>query len=162
MRARPMLEEECEAVAAMVHGLARDTGAGLVPAVDAAALRANACGSAPLIDVVVAEIDGRLAGACLGLITFSTWRGVRGLYVVDLFVEPAQRGRGVGESLLREATRRAAAKGARFVKLEVDSANSGAARFYDRLDFSRKDGDRLFILETREFSAFIGADWLGD
>jgi ribosomal protein S18 acetylase RimI-like enzyme len=158
MLVRPMREEECEAVAAMVHGLARDTGAGLIPAVDAAALRDNACGAAPLIDVVVAEVDGRLAGACLGLMTFSTWRGVRGLYVVDLFVNPAHRGVGVGESLLRETARRAAAKGARFVKLEVDSANDGAARFYERLRFSRKESDRLFILETREFSSFVGAD----
>jgi ribosomal protein S18 acetylase RimI-like enzyme len=161
MLVRPMREEECEAVAAMVHGLARDTGAGLVPAVDAAALKANAFGAAPLIDVVVAKIEGQLAGACLGIITFSTWRGVRGLYVVDLFVEPTHRGLGLGESLLREAARRAAAKGARFVKLEVDSANDGAARFYDRLRFSPRE-DRLFILEPRDFSALVGADWLGD
>ena len=45
-----------------------------------------------LVDVVVAEDDGHLLGACLGLMTFSTWRGARGLYVVDLFVLPQARG----------------------------------------------------------------------
>jgi ribosomal protein S18 acetylase RimI-like enzyme len=162
MIVRGLREEDCEAVAAMVHGLASDTGAGLVPALDAEVLHANACGADALIDVVVAEDGQRLAGACLGLMTFSTWRGARGLYVVDLFVVEAHRGRGLGQALLRESARRAAAKGARFVKLEVDHTNDGASRFYERLGFARKDSDRLFILDPPAFSEFLGAEWLGD
>jgi ribosomal protein S18 acetylase RimI-like enzyme len=158
MIVRPMREEECAAVAAMVHGLADETGAGLVPALDAAALSANARGPDALLDVVVADNDGRLAGACLGLMTFSTWRGTRGLYVVDLFVERSHRGRGLGQALLRESSRRAAAKGARFVKLEVDHTNAGAARFYERLGFTRKDSDRLFILDPPAFADFLGSE----
>src|SRR3712207_5517657 len=79
---RPMREDECEAVAAMVRALARDTDAPVVPRMTGAMLAAETRGPNPLIEVLVAEQNGRLAGACLYLMTFSTWWGARGLYVV--------------------------------------------------------------------------------
>lgn len=139
---RLMRAGEEEAVARMVQGLARDVGVSTVPKLDAAALAAHA----DLIDVTVAE-EGALLGACLTLMTFSTWRAAKGLYVVDLFVDPAARNRQVGLALLRAAARLGREKGARFIKLEVDFRNEGAARFYERLGFVRHDEDRLFIIE---------------
>jgi ribosomal protein S18 acetylase RimI-like enzyme len=140
---RDMRDDEADAVAAMVKGLARHIGTDFVPRLTGEALRS----ARDLIDVVVADDDGRLLGACLGLITFSTWRGCRGLYVVDLFVEPEARGRNIGLKLLREEARRAARRGAEFIKLEVDESNAGAERFYARLGFAKKAEDRLHILE---------------
>jgi ribosomal protein S18 acetylase RimI-like enzyme len=105
----------------------------------------------------VAEGNGRLTGACLGLMTYSTWRGARGLYVVDLFVLPEARGRNIGQALLRASARRFAARGAQFIKLEVDEGNSGAGRFYARLGFAKKTEDRLRILEHDEFTSFISS-----
>jgi GNAT superfamily N-acetyltransferase len=150
---RPMRAGEAAAVAAMVHGLARDTGAGIVPKLTAERLTA----AGDLIDTVVAEERGRLLGACLGLMTFSTWRGARGLYVVDLFVLPEARGRNIGQQLLRFSASRFAARGAQFIKLEVDEENQGAARFYSRLGFAKKTEDRLHILEHDDFTGFISS-----
>ena len=87
--------------------------------------------------------------------TYSTWRGARGLYVVDLFVLPEARGRNVGLDLLRCSARRFAARGAQFIKLEVDQSNTGAQRFYARLGFRKKSEDRLHILEQDELQKFI-------
>lgn len=140
---REMRPGEEEAVVDLVRGLAAHIGTATAPALTAEGL----AGARDLIDVVVAEDGGRLIGACLALMTYSTWRGARGLYVVDLFIEPAARGRNVGLRLLQESARRGMARGARFIKLEVDTTNLGAARFYERLGFKRKDEDRLFILE---------------
>lgn len=151
---RAMRPEEAEAVAAMVRGLAEHIGTDFVPALTGDRLRA----AADLIDVVVAEDAGRLIGACLGLMTFSTWRGAPGLYVVDLFVLPEARGRNVGLDLLRCSAQRFAARGARFIKLEVDEANTGAERFYARLGFSKKAEDRLHILEQDRFTQFLGGN----
>ncbi|MFM8747427.1 MAG: N-acetyltransferase family protein [Aestuariivirga sp.] len=150
---RPMRADEVEQVAAMVRGLARDIGASTVPQLTAAGLAA----AHDLIDTVVAEEHGRLTGACLGLMTYSTWRGARGLYVVDLFVMPEARGRNIGERLLRHMGRRFAARGARFIKLEVDATNAAAARFYARLGFAKKTEDRLHILEHDQFTGFISS-----
>lgn len=149
---RPMRADEAEAVAQMVHGLAVHIGTDFVPALTGERLRA----ASDLVEVAVADDGGRLIGACLGLMTFSTWRGARGLYVVDLFVLPEARGRNVGLDLLRFQARRFARRGARFIKLEVDETNTGAERFYARLGFNKKSEDRLHILEQDRFTDFVG------
>ena len=149
---RPMRPGEEPAIVAMVRGLAREAGGRAMPRLTPDGLRRHC----DLIDVTVAEIaGGNLAGACLTLMSYSTWRGCKGVYVVDLFVERAWRGQMLGEQLLRAAARRANERGAEFIKLEVDIANPGAGRFYDRLGFARNEYDRLFVLEREQFAAFL-------
>ena len=148
---RDMRDDDADAVALMVKGLARHIGTDFEPKVTGAAL----IQSRDLIEVVVAEDGGQLLGACLGLMTFSTWRGSRGLYVVDLFVDEAARGQNIGLRLLRGAARRAARRGATFIKLEVDESNGGAQRFYARLGFAKKAEDRLHILEQDHLENLI-------
>lgn len=148
---RPMRAEDAPGVVAMVHGLARDTAPDVIPKLTPE----NLIDNDDLILVTIAEDGGGILGACLTLMTFSTWRGLKGLYVVDLFIDGKARNRGIGLKLLREAARRGRAKGARFMKLEVLTTNDGAARFYERLGFARHDEDRLFVLEDEQVTALI-------
>jgi ribosomal protein S18 acetylase RimI-like enzyme len=148
---RHMEDADAGAVARLVRGLAEHIGTGFVPKLTDEKLTA----ARDLIDVRVAEDGGRLLGACLGLMTFSTWRGAKGLYVVDLFVLPEERGRNIGLKLLRASARNFAKRGAEFIKLEVDETNTGAERFYSRLGFEKKTEDRLHILEQDRFNEFI-------
>ncbi len=148
---RLMREGEAEQVSHMVHAIAEHVGSATVPKLTSEKL----VEAADLIDIVVAEDGGRLLGACLGLMTYSTWRGCRGLYIVDLFVRPEARGRHVGRDLLRFQARRFAVRGARFIKLEVDQANVPAQGFYARLGFAKKAEDRLHVLEQDEFIKFV-------
>ena len=67
---RPMEEGDAAKVAAMVKNLARDTGSDTVPKLTAESLIANR----DLIDVTLAEDESGLLGACLTLLTYSTWR----------------------------------------------------------------------------------------
>jgi ribosomal protein S18 acetylase RimI-like enzyme len=151
---RPMADADAPAVVAMVHGLARDTATGVIPKLTAESL----IGNRDLIDVTIAEDREGLLGACLTLLTYSTWRDARGLYVVDLFIDGRARNRGIGLKLLRAAARSGRAKGARFIKLEVYQTNEGAARFYERLGFGRHDEDRLFILEDEKMTALLDGE----
>lgn len=148
---RPMTDSDAPQVVAMVKGLARDTGSNVVPKLTPENLMA----SRDLIDVTIAEDEKGLLGACLALLTYSTWRDAKGLYVVDLFVDARARNGGIGVKLLREAARRGRAKGARFIKLEVDRTNTGAERFYERLGFVLNDKDRLFVLEDEKVTDFL-------
>ena len=63
-------------------------------------LAAALFGGKPAAEAVIAEIDGEPAGFALYFHNFSTWTGKRGLYLEDLYVTPAARGRGVGRALL--------------------------------------------------------------
>jgi GNAT superfamily N-acetyltransferase len=148
---REMATGEEEEVAAMVRSLARETVSGIEPQLTAQRLAA----ARDLVDVVVAECDNALVGACLMLMTYSTWRGARGAYVVDLFVSAGLRGHKVGERLLSGAASRARERGATFVKLEVDARNDGATRFYERLGFRPRDADRHFVLEQDNLDYLI-------
>ncbi len=53
----------------------------------------------------VAEVDGRVVGIALWFLNFSTWLGRHGVYLEDLYVEPEQRGRGIGKAFLAELAR---------------------------------------------------------
>lgn len=151
---RGMRSSEANDVAAFVHGLANDLSLGVTPKLTGAAL----LDAIDLVNVSVAEADGKLCGACLSLMTYSTFRAAKGMYVVDLFVPSELRGQKIGQRLLRHAAADAARKGACFIKLEVDTTNLGAARFYERLGFARKDEDRLFVLETGGLMKFLDED----
>ena len=80
---RPMRAEDAPGVVAMVHGLARDTAPDVTPQLKPE----NLIDNDDLIQVTIAEDGNGILGACLTLLTFSTWRGLKGLYVVDLFID---------------------------------------------------------------------------
>ena len=62
-------------------------------------------------EVIFAVSDGRDVGFALYFHNFSTFLGRAGLYLEDLYVEPAYRGRGIGKALLRALVRIAVARG---------------------------------------------------
>jgi ribosomal protein S18 acetylase RimI-like enzyme len=151
---RAMKSSEAGAVAQFVHSLADDLSLNVMPKLTGEAL----LDASDLVSVTVADNDGKLCGACLSLLTYSTFRAAKGLYVVDLYVSAELRGQQIGQKLLRHAASEAARRGALFIKLEVDTTNLGAARFYERLGFARKEEDRLFVLEDGRMQQFLNND----
>jgi GNAT superfamily N-acetyltransferase len=57
-------------------------------------------GARPSAEAVVAELEGQVIGFALFFTNFSTFLGKPGMYLEDLYVQPAHRGRGVGRALL--------------------------------------------------------------
>ena len=85
----------------------------------------------PLVRVTLAEWDGQPAGFALWFLNFSTWEGKPGIYLEDLFVPPAFRGRGIGKALLQHLAARAVKEGwTRFVWQVLDW-NTPAIEFYE-------------------------------
>lgn len=110
------------------------------------------------LHAIIAEVDGTDVGLCLWLPYYSSWRGRSGIFVQDLYASPAMRGRGLGTRLLNAAARQGGKLyGASFIRLAVDHANLGAARFYERIGFEPKDDDRHYDLDGEKFSEFAGA-----
>jgi len=90
-------------------------------------------GEVPAFRVLMAELDGSAIGFALYFFNYSTWRGRRCLYLEDLFVEPAHRGRGAGIALMRELARIALAEDcARFIWQVLDW-NQPSIDFYEKL-----------------------------
>src|ERR1043166_9488450 len=55
----------------------------------------------PPFECVLAERGSRAIGFALFFANYSTWQGKPGMYLEDLFVEPTERGGGVGKKLLK-------------------------------------------------------------
>lgn len=148
-RVRPMKAGEEDAVAVLVRQMPKDIGLDVVPLVTGQNLR----DCKDVAQVTVIEDTGQMLGVCLWAMTYSSWRGCRGIYISDLYVMPFARGKQVGEKLLVGTIREAQKRGASFIKMEVDATNSGAARFYERLGFKHKSQDQIFILEPDAFAS---------
>ena len=57
--------------------------------------------AAPALFAHVVEVDGEVVGTALWFLSFSTWTGTHGIWLEDLYVDPALGGRGLGQELLR-------------------------------------------------------------
>lgn len=67
----------------------------------AAMLHEALFGPAPTASAHVAVADGVVVGFALWFVTFSTWKGLPGLWLEDLYVRPEARGGGHGRALLQ-------------------------------------------------------------
>ncbi len=82
---------------------------------------------------VVADVDNEPVGMGVFYDRFSTWVGPY-LYIEDLYVNPNQRGNGVGEQLVRYIAGTALENGMQRMELMVLDWNP-AKRLYERLGF---------------------------
>ena len=73
------------------------------------------------------------AGFALYFYNYSTWRGCAGIWVEDLFVRPAFRGRGIGKALLERVAQIAVAEGCARLEWSVLDWNTPAVDFYGSL-----------------------------
>lgn len=114
-------------------------------------------GVRPAAEAVIAEDAGEAVGFALYFHKFSTWTGRRGLYLEDLYVTPAARGRGVGRALLAHLARIALDRGCARFEWSVLDWNADAIAFYrsvgavgmDEWTVQRVTGDALARLAGR-------------
>ncbi|MER5602390.1 GNAT family N-acetyltransferase [Streptomyces sp. NPDC002265] len=99
-------------------------------------------GEHPAAFAHIAEDDagGGPVGFALWFLNFSTWRGVHGIYLEDLYVRPMARGRGHGKALLTELARICAERGYQRLEWSVLNWNRSAIDFYDSLGALPQDG----------------------
>ena len=88
--------------------------------------------------------------------TFSTFVGLPGIYLEDLFVVPEARGRGVGRALLAHLARLAVARGCGRVEWAVLDWNAPAIRFYDSLGAQPNDEWTVYRLAGAPLAALAG------
>jgi len=78
---------------------------------------------------LIAEWQRQAIGYALFFGFYSSWKGP-GIFLEDLFVREAFRGRGIGRALLREVARIAQREGCYGIRWEVLGWNEPAIQFY--------------------------------
>ena len=100
---------------------------------DAQQLAATLFGEGATAHAVVAEQDGLIVGLAIYFFNSSTWQGRNGLYLEDLFVEPEQRGAGIGKALLARLAALAVERDCGRFEWSVLDWNTPAIDFYEGL-----------------------------
>jgi GNAT superfamily N-acetyltransferase len=87
-------------------------------------------GANPRLFCEIAEWEGAPAGFAVWFINFSTFSGRSGIYLEDLFVRPAQRGKGIGRALLAHLAKQCVASGWSRLQWVVLDWNTPSIEFY--------------------------------
>jgi GNAT superfamily N-acetyltransferase len=99
-------------------------------------LQPHLFGPRPAAEAVVGEVAGRVVAFALFFTNFSTFLGKPGLYLEDLYVQPAHRGSGLGRALLQHLGALALERGCGRFEWSVLDWNENAIRFYERMGAS--------------------------
>jgi GNAT superfamily N-acetyltransferase len=110
-------------------------------------LREGLFGPRPAAEVVLAYLeDHQAVGFALFFHNFSTFVGRAGIYLEDLFVDPAYRGKGIGKALLAYVAKAAVERGCGRFEWAVLDWNTPAINFYKGLGAVPLDDWTLFRL----------------
>jgi GNAT superfamily N-acetyltransferase len=116
-------------------------------------VRAHAFGPQAAFTPLVAELDGAVVGYVFFSLGYNTDVAARSMWLHDLFVAPAARGRGVGYALMAAVAAETMRLGGVALEWGVHAANAGALEFYRRLGavgaevrIMGVDGERLRAL----------------
>ena len=130
---RPARREDAAELLRLIRALARYEKAEDQVETDEAQLASTLFDPGATAHAVVAELDGRLVGMAIYFFNYSTWQGRNGLYLEDLFVEPEQRGAGIGKVLLARLAAIAVEQGCGRFEWSVLDWNAPAIEFYESL-----------------------------
>jgi GNAT superfamily N-acetyltransferase len=117
------------------------------------ALRAALFGERPACEAIIAERHGRAVGFALFFTTFSTFLARPGIYLEDVFVEPAHRGLGIGKAILRHLAALAVERGCGRFEWRVLDWNEPSIRFYESLGGKVLPEWELVRMNAPEFTA---------
>ncbi|MCH9614576.1 MAG: hypothetical protein SP1CHLAM54_14620 [Chlamydiia bacterium] len=101
-------------------------------------------------EVLIAETD-QVVGFVLYFHNFSTFVGKKGLYIEDLYVREAYRGKGYGKALLKEICRLAKERDCGRVEWWVLDENLPAIDFYRKIGAKSMDEWTVFRLTESTF-----------
>jgi GNAT superfamily N-acetyltransferase len=128
---RPVRPGDEAELTAMIHELAEFERASDECTVTESQLREALFGASPTVYGHLVEVDGQAAAGALWFLNFSTWDGVNGIYLEDLFVRPQFRRRGLARALLATLARECVQRGYSRLTWAVLNWNVNAIALYD-------------------------------
>jgi GNAT superfamily N-acetyltransferase len=155
---RPAAPADVPVLLELIRGLAAYERLLHLVAADAATLERELFAPGANVEAVIGFAGGEPVGFAVYFHNFSTFLGRRGLYLEDLFVQPAHRRRGYGRALLRHVARIAHERGCgRFEWMALDW-NAPAIGFYTSLGAVEMAEWRLFRVTGDALARLAAAD----
>ncbi len=154
---RPATPEDAEAIHGFIYELAVYEKEPDAVEATPESIKAQMQSERPPFECVIGEVDGTPIGMALFFQSYSTWEGVPGIYLEDLYVQPGHRGGGYGGALLAELAAIAVERGFARVDWSVLDWNTPSIEFYESVDAEirrewipcRLTGDALAIMAAK-------------
>jgi len=150
---RWVAESDLAAVVGLVYELAEFERVPQECQLTAEQLREALFAPEPALFGHVAEVDGAVVGCALWYLNYSTWKGSHGIYLLDLYVQPAHRGSGLGRGLLAALAAESERRGLTGLEWSVLDWNRPAIAFYQALGAQPVDGWTTYQLTGAALSA---------
>ena len=144
---------------AMIHELAEFERASDECTVTETQLRTALFGEEPVVNGHIAEVDGEAAAGALWFRNFSTWDGVAGIYLEDLFVRPQFRRYGLGRALLATLARECVENGYSRLQWAVLDWNVNAIALYDAVGGKQQSEWITYRVSGPELSALASSEF---
>jgi GNAT superfamily N-acetyltransferase len=128
---RPATPDDLPAICGLIHELADFERLSHLCQATPEALAPHLFGPRPAAEAVVAEVQGAVVAFALYFTNFSTFLARPGLYLEDLYVQPAHRGSGLGRALLEHLGALAVQRGCGRFEWSVLDWNADAIGFYE-------------------------------
>jgi GNAT superfamily N-acetyltransferase len=145
--------EDCPRLLELINELALYERAPQEVTVDLQHFKEAGFGSKPVWKAFVAETEGFIAGFALYYVRYSTWKGSR-LYLEDLIVTEAMRGRGIGKLLFNRTVQEARELGFNGMSWQVLDWNEPAINFYKKYEAGLEAGWLNASLSTEQIIDF--------
>lgn len=110
-------------------------------------------GPQPRFRALLAEVAGQCVGFCILFDSFSTWRGVPGVYLQDIHVDGPWQGSGLAQALITAAAADARRRGAAYLRLSVVRDNGRAQAFYSRMGIPLSADELIHAAYGADFQA---------
>lgn len=119
-------------------------------------LRETLFGPQPVAHVIIGEINGIASGFALYFYNYSTFLGRPGIYLEDLFVTQASRGKGLGKAMILHLASRAYKEGFGRLEWSVLNWNISSIEFYHSLGAKPQSEWTGYRLDRAALEALVG------
>ncbi|WP_196781037.1 GNAT family N-acetyltransferase [Nocardioides sambongensis] len=155
-RLRNATAEDVPELLRLVHGLAAYQGQADAVRATEADLATWLFGPDAVAAALVAEVDARVVGIAIWYRTYSTWTGVPGIYLEDLFLEEGHRGSGLGRDFFTALAAIATANSYQRMDWEVADWNESSIAFYESLGATRIEASYDYRLTADRLREIAG------
>ena len=146
--------EDCPQILAFIEELAEYEKLAHEVVATVETLEETLFGEVAYAQAVIGEYQGKAVGYALFFHNFSTFTGRPGIYLEDLYVQPAMRGKGMGKCLLAYLAKLAVDKNCTRVEWSVLDWNEPPIQFYRSIGAAPMDEWTVQRLDGEELASF--------
>ncbi|MGL4306229.1 MAG: GNAT family N-acetyltransferase [Mycobacteriaceae bacterium] len=143
---RPALPTDVDALVGLIYELADYEKLRHECTVTATQLKVALFCPEPKLFAHVATVNDSIVGMAIWFLNFSTWDGVHGIYLEDLYVQPQQRGTGIGKALLATLAAECISNNYTRLQWSVLDWNAPSIAFYKSIGATPQDDWTVYRL----------------